>query len=558
MNRHKTTLIQLVFILIFFLLLIQLTIYISQDNNSQTINQNIFVDTIPPACGELKFFELSRELTNSEKLLNNSRIIQTYISNSSTNVMQDNDLRGFLDGTFKKAWAQVTQNHTRVGRRANDPAYGEHELFRTIQKWEAITPPSSGILQDIELKISVESGHTSEVIIYLYSVNKTWVPGSGGVLRNNLSVPNKGEVWWLEKSYKEELWALPGVGFASNSHPNADTPATPLAFYHYKPGEKQISFKSTQLKNYASSQISNKKPLHFLIRLESQTEDTPGIKLQFYSGDYSHEHTKNIRPSIIATWALLNVTNEHVHSLILPQGEKLNFSTPIKNTINKQILVDFKSTNCKTPIYIRENNGSPWRSLPRNIKLENDDGNFELISGFNPTALNKHFQATIHDTWITSNPPDQQQVFWHFRSPSGNIQTVKSEYKGDYDWKVNFLFDEPGLWHYWWTAEFTDKPYTSNSTKITVYVESIVDVITMLEKLKHEIIQAGITDKDTLHFRSTRKFNALERSLMSMLTPEQYQSPDFKSSRILLNSIRELMSGEPIPETIPHTNWKLW
>ena len=80
----------------------------------------------------------------------------------------------------------------------------------------------------------------------------------------------------------------------------------------------------------------------------------------------------------------------------------------------------------------------------------------------------------------------------------------------------------------------------------------------MLEKLKHEIIQAGITDTDTLHFRFTRKFNALERSLMGMLTPEQYRSSDFKSSRILLNSIRELISGEPIPETIPHTNWKLW
>src|SRR6185436_11991899 len=44
--------------------------------------------------------------------------------------MEDNDLRGHLDGSFKYGWNQVGQNHVRIGRRERSATFGECEIFR--------------------------------------------------------------------------------------------------------------------------------------------------------------------------------------------------------------------------------------------------------------------------------------------------------------------------------------------------------------------------------------------------------------------------------------------
>jgi hypothetical protein len=49
--------------------------------------------------------------------------------------MEDNDLRGHLDGSFKYGWNQVGQNHVRVGRRDRSSSWGECEIFRVVQRW---------------------------------------------------------------------------------------------------------------------------------------------------------------------------------------------------------------------------------------------------------------------------------------------------------------------------------------------------------------------------------------------------------------------------------------
>ena len=38
-----------------------------------------------------------------------------------------------------------------------------------------------------------------------------------------------GEVWWNDRAYGHAPWALPGLGYASDSDPAADTGASPLA-----------------------------------------------------------------------------------------------------------------------------------------------------------------------------------------------------------------------------------------------------------------------------------------------------------------------------------------
>ncbi len=48
-----------------------------------------------------------------------------YVNGPDYRGMEDNDLRGFLDGYFKYDWNQPTQIHVRLGRRSRAPYYGE-------------------------------------------------------------------------------------------------------------------------------------------------------------------------------------------------------------------------------------------------------------------------------------------------------------------------------------------------------------------------------------------------------------------------------------------------
>src|SRR5690606_25706587 len=72
--------------------------------------------------------------------------------------MEDNDLRGFLDGMFKWGWNQPDQVHVRIGRRGEAPAYGEHGLFRVIQRWSGVELPPGAIVDGARLAPGVDEG----------------------------------------------------------------------------------------------------------------------------------------------------------------------------------------------------------------------------------------------------------------------------------------------------------------------------------------------------------------------------------------------------------------
>ena len=143
--------------------------------------------------------------------------------------MTDNDIRGFLDGGFIWGWNQATQIHVRLGRNGefSRPMYGEVELSRVLQRWDGITLPPDSEISTCRLTLQVEEGPEGPLRLFVYAVARDWRPGSGGEDGNNVSVPKPGEVWWRDAAYGEVPWGLPGVGFASDAHPEADT-AAPL------------------------------------------------------------------------------------------------------------------------------------------------------------------------------------------------------------------------------------------------------------------------------------------------------------------------------------------
>ena len=114
--------------------------------------------------------------------------------------MEDNDLRGYLDGGYKYRWNQPGQVHLRIGRRRRGSSRGEFELFRNIQRWADIELPPGSQVTSANLQIFVEGGSPGYIDVFLYELKKDYDPGRGGVEENNTSTPKQGEVWWGERA----------------------------------------------------------------------------------------------------------------------------------------------------------------------------------------------------------------------------------------------------------------------------------------------------------------------------------------------------------------------
>ena len=73
----------------------------------------------------------SRDITAPEPLRHSS----VFVRAPGYDGMEDNDIRGFLDGRFAYQVNQAGQTHVRLGRARWPGRYGEHELLRLLQRW---------------------------------------------------------------------------------------------------------------------------------------------------------------------------------------------------------------------------------------------------------------------------------------------------------------------------------------------------------------------------------------------------------------------------------------
>ncbi|MDM7916404.1 MAG: hypothetical protein QUU85_14260, partial [Candidatus Eisenbacteria bacterium] len=230
------------------------------------------------------------------------RHVFTFVDGPTYSGMEDNDLRGFLDGTYKHAWNQARQVHVRVGRRDGSEAYGEYELFRVVQRWEGIELPPGAIVTRGTLTIGVESSPADSVRLVLYEMKRDYRTGGGGTLGDNVSPPRPGEVWWNDAAFGEEAWALPGAGYASDTDRQADTGAMPLADAVYVPGASRVIFDSAGLASCATRRIAAGRPLLFLLKVGDVEEDTPGSVVTLYSANEGDSRNVARRPRLELEW----------------------------------------------------------------------------------------------------------------------------------------------------------------------------------------------------------------------------------------------------------------
>jgi hypothetical protein len=445
--------------------------------------------------------------------------------------MEDNDLRGFLDGRFIAAWNQPQQIHVRVGRPCDVwSRYGEWELFRVLQRWGGLWLPPAAVVETARLELDVEQGVARELEILLYRVHKDWEPGNGGVDRNNNSEPAYGEVWWNEAGRGTSTWGLPGAGFASDTDPRADTPTTALALARYQPGDEMVVFQSRDLAAYIEERVTQGKPLLFLLKLSDYLEDMPGTCINLYSSNHGDSRNTARRPRLVLDWQSSrecarierDVTLEHGRSLVFPRLER--------DAVDA-LAVSFGCGEGQEPPMMSVRGGSGEEAscwYPADFPLQRDWSWAEVrVDAYvNPLPVGQAFRAELRDTWVTTGPPEDQEVPWTFLSPSGSRHKVAAEYLGDWRWRVTFTPQELGRWQYRWRQNFIDEPYESAVGVFDVIPGDQDSTLWALDQLVGRLGTCDIPAGKPRTRAYSVAFNRLQRGLMRYQTPDSFPMRD--------------------------------
>jgi hypothetical protein len=467
--------------------------------------------------------------------------------------MEENDIRGFLDGSVVHGWNQVGQTHVRVGRPSWTERFGENEILRVLYRWDDIQLPRAVSVHDAVLSLSIEKGADRELEVLLYEIKKDWDPGKGGILRNNTSPPARGEVWWRDARFELEPWGKPGAGFASETDPLADTGAMPLAGTRYQPGAEQLRFSSEPLRAYTQSRIRLGQPLRFLLKLGDRFEDESGAYLALYSSDYGDSMNSARRPLLRLTWSApgqqLATFREHI---MLEHGRRVTlprFPAPGAESWSISLVPE---EGYESPVMeVRggvDREIAPWRQVQVPFRARWDWIELRLLAAQNPVTRGTAFRSELHDTWIRTGPPEGQQVRWTFLSPADELHAVHASYEGDFRWSVTFEPRAFGRWRYFWEHDFLPVPFRSAEGVFDVVAGDLGAITLQLETLLDEIGGSGLESPADRLASFEREFLALERAAISSLRPDTFDSGQGQRVRQLIRQLREALSEHPLPE----------
>lgn len=460
----------------------------------------------------------------------------SFVNGPAYSGMEDNDLRGFLDGTYKYAWNQPTQIHVRVGRRPNGARWGEYEIFRVVQRWAGIELPPNTAVRRAELQLTIERGPADSLRLFLYEVRRDWNPGTGGTLHDNVSPPVPGEVWWNDAAYAESSWALPGVGYASDVDPLADTGAMPLAEALWTPGEHAIKFESEALAECVTRRVGEGRPIGFLVKLADPLEDLPGTMLTVYSGNEGDSRNSARRPRLTLEWEAPGEFDGFERSLLLEHGRAMQFPA-VKSGGGPLVASFFPEDGSLTPTF-------EWSEAGGESRLR-------VGAVEDPLVLGLPYRTQIHDTWIRTAAPEEQRVPWVFVSPSGLRHKGLAHYDGDRRWSIEFTPDEIGRWHFDWSQHFAEHPYQSPGATFDVVGGDLANLRARLGEFAATIPRAkkGAAPNEP----AMARFARLERAVMLEMTSEAFRSAAGESTRAAMNAVREALGGAALPDSIPMT-----
>jgi hypothetical protein len=358
-------------------------------------------------------------------------------------------------------------------------------------------------------------------------------------------------VWWDEVAHAQRPWGLPGAGFASETHPDADTPAMPLAESVYHEVDRRVTFESEALRAYAERRIRAGQPLLFLVKLTDAQEDRSSTLLVIYSANVDGPRHAERRPRLTLEWDAPGERLALEQEVHLEHGRSVDLP-PLDAAGARWLAASFTpDEGYEAPSVLLRAPDGAWRAAPPLGPLAGARLDLRLVAARDPVVVGQAFVSDLRDTWVRSAPPEKQKVEYTFVSPTGARHHVDAAYVGDYRWEVQFAPGEIGRWRYHFRHKLED-PYRSSEGLFDVLPGGREDVARQLRALLADI---RATDPDVdkgEHFEITRKYGErfwrLERAAMQLETPESFRSESGREMLALITEVREAMSGRNVPE----------
>jgi hypothetical protein len=413
--------------------------------------------------------------------------------------------------------------------------------------------PAGARVARAELVLEVEEHPGDRPLdVLLYAVKRDWNPGEGGTRRDNTSPPLPGEVWWGERAHGEAPWGFPGAGFASDTHPAADTPLQALAEARVGPADRNFALRSDALARYVEERARGGLPLDFLLKLSDALEDTPDTLLFLYSGNHGDLRNPARRPRLRVEWEAAGAVARIDAPVHLENGRRLELGRRAAPGA-RLVAASFEAeAGHEAPVVeVRGGRGAgadPWRRAGPPFAADWDWLELRLTAAREPVVIGRAFQTSLHDTWVLTAPPEQQEVRFTFVSPRGEKHKATARYAGDWTWRIAFTPDELGRWHYHWKQRFLKKAYHSPEGRFDVVAGSREEVAAALRDLLARVRALDPAPTDAELSQLAPVFWKLERAVFQTETPESLASEEGRPLRELLTEIRVALSQRKVPE----------
>jgi hypothetical protein len=479
--------------------------------------------------------------------------------------VDDNDIRGFLDGRFKFGWNQAGQRTVRVGRFRHPnrpPTFGEDELFRGLQRWHGIRLPKGSRVRGVRLSLHLHEPLDETRRFYLYAVRRPWNPGSGGVRGDDVSVPKAGEVWWQEARHGQDAWGLPGAGFASDSAADADTGLQPLAVAECEEGTREVHLTGERLSRHVNRRLDEDEDLLFLLKLSDWEEDTPGSLVEILSGEFGPDRTPSLRPRLRLEWTPPPSARCQQEEVFLEFGRQRTFApmrlppgTRLWATLAQREGYEGGTVQFREIVPGGEPAASEWQTMVGPVLAGTGWGQLRVLAARRPIVLGEPFSSRFRDNWVVSAPPEDQRLRWTFTSPSGIVHPVDAAYEGEFVWQVTFVPDEIGRWRTGWHHEFAGPIEVGPPDSFDVIASSPERVGLAVRALTEQARDRSPVG-DSLE-QALERLARLERAGMQGLSPEEYRSEPGHRLRDALDRARGQLSGRPLPSDPPHESMPL-
>jgi hypothetical protein len=484
----------------------------------------------------------------------------------------DVEIRGFLDGQVKFERNVATQYHVRVGCEGSKPVGGRYEVMRVLERWDVSALPKDARVISVRLVLHQEDCRRFPhryplrwpADFYLYEVRKPWGPGRGGVGRDNLSRPERGDAWWIEARAGEQAWREPGCGYASDESPEADRSVEPLAWARIESPADELCFTGPGLARHVERALAATGQLSLLLKASGTDEALPGSVKTFFSGEFGDDLNPRLRPRLEVEWTAPCLTFERRAFAIepgsqvllrprfeaVPEDSVLAASLEARAGAAGEDLTPEVTAEGWLPAGAPVGGETPLGPIDLRVPARGSptrDFGIRVSAAVNPVVAGSSVEIRILETWRPQvTRPEDLSVSFRFTAPSLRTFNIHGSYAGDHVYAAALRPDEPGVWSYAWRtrpdARFEEQRGEGRFSVVPgdgpSYLEFLRNVAE--ETMRTTSLRVRLLARRRTHFRLTTLVREL-RSLMARELATDPQSKVASGARDLLQRIATVL-----------------